>query len=135
MPNNVSEILQHIVGDLKEMARSQSVVGEAIHLGNKIVVPLVKISVGFGAGGGQQEKTPGATNFGGGGGGGARIEPAAFIVIDGEKIFLMAAKPGKYDSLVESIPTLIGRLIDLKGSRDKDKEKKSEDDSSSNFGG
>ncbi|SYZ72678.1 Sporulation protein YtfJ [Candidatus Zixiibacteriota bacterium] len=133
MPNNVSEILQNIVGELKEMARSQSVTGEPIHIGNKIVVPLVKISVGFGAGGAQQEKQGEGPSFGGGGGGGAKVEPAAFIVIDGEKIFLMAAKPGKYDSLIESIPTLIGRLMELKGS--KDKEKKPEENSGGNFGG
>ena len=119
MPNNVSEILKNIVGELKEMARSQSVVGDPINLGNKIVVPLVKISVGFGAGGGQDERQSESARFGGGGGGGARIEPAAFIVIDGDKISLLSAKPGKYDTLIEAVPNLIGKLIDLKAAKDK----------------
>ncbi len=124
MPNNVSEILKNIVGELKEMARSQSVVGEPINLGNKIVVPLVKISVGFGAGGGQNEKQSEGSQFGGGGGGGARIEPAAFIVIDGDKISLLSAKAGKYDTLIEAVPNLIGKLIDLKAAA---KDKKPEE--------
>ena len=126
MPNNVSEILQNIVGELRQMARSQSVVGEPITLGNKIIVPLVKISVGFGAGGAQSEKQPEGTNFGGGGGGGAKIEPAAFIIIDGDKVSLMAAKPGKYDSLIEAVPALVGKLIDMRSST---KEKKAEESS------
>ncbi len=126
MPNNVSEILQNIVGELRQMARSQSVVGEPITLGNKIIVPLVKISVGFGAGGAQTEKQPEGTNFGGGGGGGAKIEPAAFIIIDGDKVSLMAAKPGKYDSLIEAVPALVGKLIDMRASA---KEKKAEESS------
>lgn len=125
MPNNVSEILKNIVGELKEMARSQSVVGEPINLGNKIVVPLVKISVGFGAGGGQNEKQSEGAQFGGGGGGGARIEPAAFIVIDGDKISLLSAKPGKYDTLIEAVPSLIGKLIDLKAAKEKKPEEPS----------
>jgi uncharacterized spore protein YtfJ len=124
MPNNVSEILKNIVGELKEMARSQSVVGEPIHLSNKIVVPLVKISVGFGAGGGQSEKQTDGAQFGGGGGGGAKIEPSAFIVIDGDKISLLSAKPGKYDTLIEAVPSLIGKLIDMKAAS---KEKKAEE--------
>ena len=124
MPNNVSEILQNIVGELRQMARSQSVVGEPITLGNKIIVPLVKISVGFGAGGAQSEKQPEGTNFGGGGGGGAKIEPAAFIIIDGDKVSLMAAKPGKYDSLIEAVPALVGKLIDMRSTA---KEKKGEE--------
>jgi len=126
MPNNVSEILQNIVGELRQMARSQSVVGEPITLGNKIIVPLVKISVGFGAGGAQSEKQPEGTNFGGGGGGGAKIEPAAFIIIDGDKVSLMAAKPGKYDSLIEAVPALVGKLIDMRSTA---KEKKGEESS------
>jgi uncharacterized spore protein YtfJ len=129
MPNNVSEILQNIVGELRQMARSQSVVGEPITLGNKIIVPLVKISVGFGAGGAQTEKQPDGTNFGGGGGGGTKIEPAAFIIVDGDKVSIMAAKPGKYDSLIEAVPTLIGKLMDIRSTT---KEKKTEESSGEN---
>jgi uncharacterized spore protein YtfJ len=131
MPNNVSEILKNIVGELKEMARSQTVVGEPINLGNKTVVPLVKISVGFGAGGAQQEKEGSGPNFGGGGGGGAKIEPAAFIIIDGDKISMLSAKPGKYDTLIEAVPALLGKLIDMKAAP---KEKKPEEPSGSGYG-
>ena len=55
MANNVVEILQGVVGELKDMARSESIIGEAITIGDKTVIPVVKISVGFGAGGGQGE--------------------------------------------------------------------------------
>ncbi|MCX6826810.1 MAG: GerW family sporulation protein, partial [candidate division Zixibacteria bacterium] len=92
-----------------------------ITLGNKTVIPLVKVSVGFGAGGGQMEKQIEGANFGGGGGGGAKIEPAAFIVIDGDKISLLTAKAGKYDTLMETVPALIGKLIDMKTASSKEK--------------
>ncbi|RKX24406.1 MAG: sporulation protein, partial [Candidatus Zixiibacteriota bacterium] len=97
MANNVVEILQGVVGELKEMARSESVIGEPITIGDKTVIPVVKISVGFGAGGGQGEgtaddKKASGTGFGGGGGGGAKIEPHAFIIIDGDKIRLLPTK-------------------------------------------
>ncbi len=113
MPNNVSEILKNIVGELKEMARSQTIVGEAITVGNKTVIPLVKVTVGFGAGGGQRSKES-AEDFGGGGGGGAQVEPAAFIIIDGDKVSFLSSKAGKLDNLIEAVPALIGKFLDRK---------------------
>lgn len=113
MPNNVSEILKNIVGELKEMARSQTIVGEAITVGNKTVIPLVKVTVGFGAGGGQRSKES-TEDFGGGGGGGAQVEPAAFIIIDGDKVSFLSSRPGKLDNLIEAVPALIGKFLDRK---------------------
>ena len=79
--NNVVDILKGVVSELKEMARSESIIGDPITVGDKTVIPIVKINVGFGAGGGQGEDDKKRAGFGGGGGGGASIEPAAFIII------------------------------------------------------
>ncbi len=73
MANNVVEILKGVVGELREISKSETVVGKPITVGDKTVIPVVKISVGFGAGGGQGESEKTGTGFGGGGGGGARI--------------------------------------------------------------
>ena len=119
--NRVSEILKDIVGELKNIADSQSVIGDPITIGDKTVIPVVKISVGFGAGGGQGEQASKGSGFGGGGGGAARIEPSAFIIMDEKKISLLAAKPGKLDALVEAVPDLFGKLKNLKDKMSKDK--------------
>jgi len=119
--NRVSEILKDIVGELKNIADSQSVIGDPITIGDKTVVPVVKISVGFGAGGGQGEQESKGSGFGGGGGGAARIEPSAFIIMDEKKISLLAAKPGKLDALVEAVPDLFGKLKGLKDKMSKEK--------------
>jgi len=122
--NKVSEILRDIVGELKDIASSQTVVGDPITVGDKTVIPVVKISVGFGAGGGQGESPDKGGGFGGGGGGAARIEPSAFIIMDKEKISLLSAKPGKLDALVEAVPGLFGKIRDM---RDKMKKEKGEE--------
>ncbi len=122
--NKVSEILKDIVGELKDIASSQTVVGEPITVKDKTVIPVVKISVGFGAGGGQGESTDKSSGFGGGGGGAAKIEPSAFIIMDDKKISLLSAKPGKLDALVEAVPGLFGKIKDLKDKMSKDKEDK-----------
>nr|MBN2278828.1 sporulation protein [candidate division Zixibacteria bacterium] len=119
--NKVSEILKDIVGELKDIARSQTVVGNPITVKDKTVIPVVKISVGFGAGGGQGEAKEKGAGFGGGGGGAAKIEPAAFIIMDEHKISLLSAKPGKLDALVEAVPELIGKIRDVRDKMKKDK--------------
>ncbi|MFH2036146.1 MAG: spore germination protein GerW family protein [Candidatus Zixiibacteriota bacterium] len=122
--NKVTEILSSIVGELKDIANSQTVIGQPITVGDKTVIPVVKISVGFGAGGGQGDAGEKGGGFGGGGGGGAKIEPSAFIIIDGDHISMLPAKPGKLDALVEAVPGLFGKLRDMK---DKMKKEKSAD--------
>lgn len=128
--NKVSEILKDIVGELKNVATSQTVVGDPITVNEKTVIPVVKISVGFGAGGGQGSKGD-QSGFGGGGGGAAKIEPSAFIIMDEKKISLLSAKPGKLDALVDAVPGLFGKIKDFRDSMKKD-DKKPESDNKNN---
>ncbi|MCP4703017.1 MAG: sporulation protein [candidate division Zixibacteria bacterium] len=129
--NKVSEILKDIVGELKNIATSQTVVGDPITVNEKTVVPVVKISVGFGAGGGQGAKGD-QSGFGGGGGGAAKIEPSAFIIMDQKKISLLSAKPGKLDALVEAVPGLFGKIKDIRDSLKKDEPKANNEDTKEN---
>lgn len=119
--NRVSELLKDIVGELKNIASSQTVIGEPITAGNKTVIPVVKISVGFGAGGGQGETPDKGGGFGGGGGGAAKIEPTGFIIMDDDKVQMLSAKPGKLDALFDAVPGLFGKLKDIRDKIKKDK--------------
>jgi len=110
--NNVAEILQVLVSELKQMARTESIIGEPVKAGDKTFVPVCTISVGFGAGGGSGKE--GTGTFGGGGGAGLRIEPTAFIVMDKDGVSLLPAKRGSWENLVEAIPGAIEKLSKLK---------------------
>lgn len=114
MANNVVDILKGVVGELREISRSETVVGEPITIGDKTVIPVVKISVGFGAGGGQGEGEKSNTGFGGGGGGGAKIEPAAFIIMDKDGVSLLPFAKGKWDSIIDAIPEFAKKMSKLK---------------------
>ncbi len=113
MANNVVEVLKGVVGELKEIANSQTIIGEPITAGDKTVIPIIKISVGFGAGGGQGETDKVGSGFGGGGGGGARIEPAAFIIIDDNGIKLLTTSKGKWDTIIDAIPAFASKVGDF----------------------
>jgi len=91
MPNNVTDILRGVVSELREISRSETIIGEPVQAGERTVIPIVKISVGFGVGGGEGSESGSKAGFGGGGGGGAKIEPAAFLIIDKDDVRLITA--------------------------------------------
>ena len=109
MANNVVDILKGVVGELKEVARSETIIGDPVTIGETTVIPIVKISFGFGAGGGQRDSGK-ADQYGGGGGGGARIEPAAFIIMDKDGVSLIPAGKGKFDQIIDAIPNVAKKL-------------------------
>ncbi len=130
MSNNLVELLKGVVGELKEIARTETVIGEPVTVGKKTVIPVVKISVGFGAGGGQGEGEKNTSNFGGGGGGGTKIEPAAFIIIDDKEVSLLPMAKGKWENIIDAIPGLAKKISKLRDKLKKEKEEESEKDSS-----
>jgi uncharacterized spore protein YtfJ len=105
--------LETILGRLKHIVTTETVVGQPIALGEVSVLPIVKISVGFAAGGGEGkgDSAQPITGAGGGGGGGASITPIGFIVWDGQKVqFVGLGGKNKIESLVEAVPELLQKF-------------------------
>jgi uncharacterized spore protein YtfJ len=80
---SLDKLADTVLKDLGDILKSKSVVGEPLVLGGKTIVPVTKVSFGFGVGGSEEEKSK--DGFGGGTAGGANIEPVSFLVIDEEK--------------------------------------------------
>ncbi len=128
MSNNVVDILKGVVGELREIARSETIIGEPVTVGDRTVIPVVKISVGFGAGGGQGEDEKSRSGFGGGGGGGTKIEPAAFIIIDDKGVSILPVAKGKWDQIIDAIPGIAKKISKLKDKLKKEKTDESEEE-------
>jgi len=125
MDNPARELIKSILDELKAIAKTETIVGEPITVGDKTIVPVCKITLGFGAGGGTggtKEKGEGA---GSGGGGGVAIFPAAFIVIKGDEVSVLGVKPGKWEYILEAIPGIIEKFREGKKGK-KEKEEKTE---------
>ena len=131
MSNNVVDILKGVVGELREIARSETIIGEPVTVGDRTVIPVVKISVGFGAGGGQGEDEKSRSGFGGGGGGGTKIEPAAFIIIDDKGVSLLPVAKGKWENIIDAIPGIAKKISKLKDKLKKEKTDESEEEKTS----
>jgi uncharacterized spore protein YtfJ len=102
------DVLQTIVGELRQIARSESIVGAPVTIGDRTIVPITKLSVGFGAGGAEGSRPDKGSGFGGGGGGGAMIEPVAFLVMDKDRVQLLTTrKHGVVEAVLDAAPDLI----------------------------
>ncbi len=87
---------------LVALAKKQGVVGAPVEMGDTIILPVSEIKAAFGGGGGQGsgEGDPGSKDAGTGrgmgslGAGSIKVDPVAFIVIEGDEIRLEAIEEG-----------------------------------------
>jgi uncharacterized spore protein YtfJ len=117
----VENLIAVVMGELRQIAKTETVVGEPVTVGDTVIVPVSKISFGFGAGGGGDEKSGG----GSGTGGGVSIEPVAFVAITGGKVQLLPIKSKeiKWSKILELMPDLVSKFG---GGKKKDEDKKEE---------
>lgn len=90
---DINELFEAVSERLTKMAQANAVVSKPISVGDRHVIPLCELSMGFGGGGGtatgegqSPEGAGSGEGEGGGAGGGAKANPVAVIVVDGEKV-------------------------------------------------
>lgn len=107
--NNLETIFERF----KEMIKVETVVGEAVHIGDAILVPFVDVTFGFGSGGMNGKTETGRQSAGGGGG--AKLEPAAILVIKGDRVEMFSIKKDGYqasafEKLIAMAPEIIEKM-------------------------
>ena len=122
MSKNLPNMLESTMAKIREMVDANSVVGEAITAGDVTIVPISKISIGFGGGGTDfaTKNTSAQENFGGGVGAGVKVTPVAFIIIkDGSVRMLPVAAPANNtaDRIVEMVPDTLDKIAAFLDSR------------------
>lgn len=111
----VEELMKEVANELEKLVSTKTVVGEPITAAGKTIIPISKISMGFGSGGGEGKKEN-EEGFGGGGGAGAKIEPLAFIVVSEEKteIFRISERHD-FGKLAELVPEVVDTFKEIRG--------------------
>ncbi len=117
MNHPLSEMMTNTMSKIKDMIDVNTVVGDPITTaGGVTIIPVTKVSIGYGSGGSDFASKHVAANrdnpFGGGAGAGIKITPIAFLVIRGENVrMLPVAEPAStsMDRLVEMLPDLIDK--------------------------
>ena len=118
---------------IREMIDVNTIIGDPITTPDgTVIIPVSKVSFGFGSGGSDwPNKNTAKDLFGGGAGAGISINPLAFLVIsNGEvKLLQMSFSSNPADKMVNMVPDVIDKISGLvSGSSKKDaKEKKDKD--------
>ena len=124
----VSELMAETIQKIKEAVDANTVVGQPITAGEVTIIPVSRISLGFGTGGsefgGKAPKNLGENPFGGGGGAGLKVIPVGFLVVSGALVdyagargvivvtilLVNTATESPADRLMELIPDLLEQV-------------------------
>lgn len=97
---DLNDLLSGLMTEVKKVSNTASMIGEPLQIGGSHMVPLLRLTMGFGTGltsasGSGDEKSDGRVE-GGGAGGGMLVEPRAFVVVGADGIpHMVALKNGK----------------------------------------
>ena len=115
MSNGVPGVLETTLQKIRDMIDANTVMGNPVTTPDgTTIIPVSKISMGFGGGGSDfASKNQSGNPFGGGAGGGVKVTPVAFLVIqNGSVRMLPVAQPANTtaDRLVEMIPDTLDKV-------------------------
>ena len=114
MSQKLPNMLETAIQKIREMVDVNSVIGEPIHTPDGVtIIPVSKVSVGFGGGGSAFANKTGSEPFGGGVGGGVKVSPVCFLIVkDGNVRMMAVAEPASStaDRIVEMLPDTLDKL-------------------------
>lgn len=116
--NSFSTTVESLFRGMDSFISTKTVVGDAVHIGDTIILPLVDVSFGVGAGAFSDEKK----NNGGGGMGG-KIQPSSVLVIQNGTTKLVNVKnQDGITKILDMVPDFVNKFT-AKDREPSDKEK------------
>ncbi|MGL5328768.1 MAG: spore germination protein GerW family protein [Peptostreptococcaceae bacterium] len=128
---SIQSLMGTTLETIKNSIDANTIIGDPIKTDNTVVVPISKITIGFGIGGGEYSKgyekaenpsdstDRNDTNFAGGSAGAISIQPVAFVVVEDGVTRLMSLNDNV--NLVDNILTVTPRVIEKIQKISKDK--------------
>ena len=117
MSQNLPNMLENTIAKIREMVDVNSVIGTPITTPDGVtIIPVSKVSVGFGGGGSDfvsRNANKHENPFGGGVGAGVKVTPVAFLIVkEGNVRMLPVATPANTtaDRLVEMVPDTLDKI-------------------------
>ena len=118
MSQTLPNMLENTIAKIREMGDVNSVIGTPITTPDGVtIIPVSKVSVGFGGGGSDfVNKSGGDAPFGGGAGGGVKVTPICFLIVQNGSVRMMpVAAPASTtaDRIVEMVPDTLDKLANF----------------------
>lgn len=116
----ISDLVSSAMQSIREMVDVNTIIGTPIETADgTTIIPISKVSFGFGAGGSEfaPKKSEEKDNlFGGGSGAGVSINPVGFLVVSGGDVKLVPVENGTgegVDKLLGALPGVAQKISDF----------------------
>lgn len=114
--NSVNNTVESLFKGMENFITTKTVVGDAINLGDTVILPLVDVSFGVAAGG-----SNGGSKNNGGGGMGGKMSPSAVLVIkDGLPKLVNIKEQDGLTKILDMVPDFIERFTGKSSEDDED---------------
>ena len=117
---SIQNIMETTLETIKGSIDANTIIGDPIKTDTTVVVPISKVTIGFGIGGGEyskgyKEEVNTDKNFAGGSAGAVSIQPVAFVVVeDGEtRLMSLDNNINMIDNILTITPKVIEKLQKL----------------------
>lgn len=121
--NDFKSTVETLFKGMDSFITTKTVVGDAIHVGETIILPLVDVTFGVGAG-----ATANNNKNNGGGGMGAKVTPSAVLVISNGTTKLVNVKnQDGLTKILDMVPDFVNKFTSGKEEKSVDKEKAPEE--------
>ena len=121
METNFDQLFGQVTENVKNLVKTETIVGEEFQFGEFSCRPVIKVGMGFGGGSGkgddQHHKSCGSGTAAGAGVG---MAPVGFLVTKkGEISFIPATNKKGLSELFDKVPDLLEKIIEMKAQKEK----------------
>lgn len=118
MSTPLESLMNESLKNIKGLVDANTIVGDVITTPDgTTIIPVTRVSFGFGAGGSDfsSKNSTDGKMFGGGSGGGVTMNPVAFLVVtkDSVRIIPVSNAMTTAERIVDAMPELMGKLNDF----------------------
>ena len=114
--NTFNNTVDSLFKGMDNFITTKTVVGDAIHIGDSIILPLVDVSFGVAAGAFSQEKK----NNGAGGLGGKMTPSAVLVIQNGQTKLVNIKNQDGMTKILDMVPDFVNKFTSGKNSEDTD---------------
>lgn len=107
MNNNISNIISTTADKAQEAMKNNTVFGEAITIDGTTIIPVYKVSFGFGGGGVDGIRTKNGNSVAGAAGAGVTKKPISYITVTNGELTVLSAEEGEANGIFDKIINFI----------------------------
>lgn len=116
--NQFQGVVESLLKGMNTVLTTKTVVGEATKIGDTIILPLVDVSFGVGAGAGSNGQKGSASGMGGLGG---KMTPSAVLVIQNDVVKLVNVKnQDTVTKVLDMVPDMVDKFLDKRAEKGKE---------------